>query len=449
MQIIQVPTKISQDFIKVNQSDNIEYRWFTYIYKLIHNNMIVLMNTLTRCIIMLTEEEYSNWYCNDILKKLLFVVPIDYPDYDIYRYILTLHKPNYSLDIYNTLHSYVIISTMKCNARCKYCYENNMKRFDITPETLKNICQLIKENYMANQMKVQIKMFGGEPFLNTMVFDKIFKFMQENNIEYQSDFISNGYYIDKKLCDWLNTTANCIFGQITIDGTETNYNIIKNYKDNDCKSPYRRVLKNIERLLKSNEKFVLAIRINFNIENYKDTLKVAKQLNKKFHKYKNCGIYAHHIFNKYSIDEALKIIDIYREFDKILETNDKNQLKYVNDISNCVCMVESIHNILIYPNGDIYKCESIPQDMKIGNLNQLIINHDNIDIDKFNEYLDYTIIEECRTCNLKPECLRLKVCHNNIENGKCDLIQKYVIEKKLTEKINNTINKVLNNRYIE
>lgn len=447
MQIIQAPTKLSQDFIKINQGDETtHYRWFTYIYKMIYDNMIVLMNTLTRCIVMLTEEEYSNYIDNDILKRLLFVVPFNYPDYDIYRYILTLRKPSYSLDIYNTLHSYVILSTMKCNARCKYCYENTMKRFDISQETLQNICKLIKENYEANQMKVQIKMFGGEPFLNYEVFDKIFKFMQENNIEYQSDFISNGYYIDQNLCNWLNTTAQCQFGQITIDGTEHEYNRIKNYKDDDCKSPYRQVLRNIERLLKSNEKFVMMIRINFDLDNYEDTLKVAKQLKRKFYKYKNCGIYAHHIFNEYSIDDSMKIIEIYKKFDEILEVPNRNQLKYANsDITNCVCMVESIHNILIYPNGDIYKCEAIPCGMAIGNLNHLILNHENIDIDKFNKYLDYNIVDECHKCNIKPECLRLKVCHNNSKPGTCDLIQKYIIEKKLNEKITNTIKMVLDN----
>ncbi len=84
MDIIQKPNEIVNRKITIPKGDN--YRWFTYIYKIVLEDFILLYNFLNNALIRLTKEEYDNYLNIEDLKTLLFIVPENYPEYDIYKY---------------------------------------------------------------------------------------------------------------------------------------------------------------------------------------------------------------------------------------------------------------------------------------------------------------------------------------------------------------------------
>ena len=57
--------------------------------------------------------------------------------------------------------SITITTTLKCNARCAYCYENGVKQIDIREDAELKIIDFIKKHNKSNE--VHLIWFGGEP----------------------------------------------------------------------------------------------------------------------------------------------------------------------------------------------------------------------------------------------------------------------------------------------
>lgn len=439
MDIIQKPNEIINRKITIPEGDN--YRWITYIYKIVLDNFILLYNFLNNSLIRLTKEEYDNYLNIEELKTLLFVVPEDYPEYDIYKYFFKYFSNHIDYNIQENLCSYTILNTSKCNARCNYCYENGMKREHMSDHTLDNLIRLIKENYKNNKKKVHIGMFGGEPFFYQKVYDKIFQSLKDDGIPYKSNFISNGYLINDKLVKKLKEFYNCQSGQIPLDGTEENYNRIKNFIYKKDPSPFQTVLKNIKNLISN--KIVVSIRINFDPKDYKDKEELLDFLKEELKDFDNnyYNIYFHELFGEYSIECQYDIIDIVNRNNYLNNYRSKNLIPQQMPVEKC--MSDSLYSIVINSNGDLYKCENLPKDGCLGNLNDFYDKGIQIDTNKVNTfYKNYIEYPECKNCNLKIGCLQLNFCSGFYKNS-CSLTEKNILDRNTKKFIMNTYNKWL------
>ena len=83
---------------------------------------------------------------------------------------------------------------------------------------------------MYNGNIINITWFGGEPLLNVEIINYICEKLVENNIKFISSIITNGYLFNDKLVTMAGHKWNLSHAQISLDGTEPEYNRIKNYK---------------------------------------------------------------------------------------------------------------------------------------------------------------------------------------------------------------------------
>ena len=442
MLIIQEPNDRVGKKITPIKDKRKKYRWLHYLYFKEVDNYILIYNLLTTCLIRLDKEEYNNYLNIDELKDLIFVVPKDYPEYDIYQYFFSYFKTKEDYSLKGGLRSYTIMSTSKCDAHCKYCYENGMKRQHMDDHTLNNLIRLIKDNYNINHEKVEIGMFGGEPMFYQKVWDKLFTSLKEADIPYNSIFISNGYLMNEKLVDKMVNLYHTTSGQIPIDGTEKNYNKIKNFIYKDDPSPFRTVINNAKNLLGKGIRLIF--RINFDPKDFSDQEQVGLQLLEEFKDYPQnmWNVYFHELFGEYDYETQNNII-------KFLDKH-KNHIGYIikNDylptlMATEKCMTDSMYSIMINSNGDLYKCESLPKEGLIGNLNDYYDKGIEIESDKVKEHAyGYLVLEECKTCQFKPECLLFKYC--SIPSiDKCPLTEKRQIEMYIDKAIVNNYKRYL------
>ncbi|MBQ1701289.1 MAG: hypothetical protein II023_05435, partial [Prevotella sp.] len=75
------------------------------------------------------------------------------------------------------------------------------------------------------------------------------------------------------------------------------------------------------------------------------------------------------------------------------------------------CMADSAHDVLITPDGKLGRCEQQTDEHLYGH-----IDSDDIDKVEYDSYLEpLPESESCSTCAYYPDCIRLKVCANNME----------------------------------
>ncbi|MDR2712970.1 MAG: radical SAM protein, partial [Clostridiales bacterium] len=138
--------------------------------------------------------------------------------------------------------NFVIAPGMKCNYKCKYCFQKNLDLTGVmTPEiavdTAEYICKQLQSR--PSVRKLNITWFGGEPLLFVDIIEiisrKLIKYTEQNGIGYYSIINTNGRLLDENT---LTAIRDCCVNvaQITLDGTRNIYCENKGVtpKDFDC-----------------------------------------------------------------------------------------------------------------------------------------------------------------------------------------------------------------------
>lgn len=343
----------------------------TYIlnpYTVFHQveNYFLLKNTLTNEIVCYDSlEEIQNDY--EYLVSSWFYIK---KDLDIKSFCdgIFLEKRNTS-DLYSKYilepNKYVIFTTLDCNARCPYCYEQGSPHYYMDKETSLKVAQYIHKHYNGKD-ELKIMWFGGEPLVNPNCIDIITNYLYENNVPFISSFTSNGYLYNnfsdyKLLYKW-----NMVGTQITLDGTEENYNKIKNfvYKDTNA---YNRVLNNIERLLKLG--ISVSIRLNVSVSNINDIKVLVQELVNKYNVYiskKLLDIYCSPLFEglgnpplHLTAEQRLQISDAIIDIYEYMMENGVDKRKEISIPYNRSyhCFADEPNTLTINPLGNFVQCE--------------------------------------------------------------------------------------------
>ena len=395
---------------KVKISDN-GYRLIKYCVAVQVDEGILLFNTLTRELLLLTSTEYDNLQKSEELRDRWFTVPESLNEKELattVRWVLsnTAKKPD-------KITSYTIMTTTDCNARCFYCFEKGRARTPMTDEVAHKTAVYIKEHCGGECVK--LAWFGGEPLFNAKAIDIICEDLRRDGIEFYSEMTSNGYLFNDETVKKANALWNLKRVQITLDGTEEIYNRSKSYIYTDGKSPYRVVLDNIESLLNSEIRVV--IRLNLDLYNADDLMRLVDELSERFNGKKGLKIYAYHLFDtersmaETHTDEEWepRYEALYRLESKI----DSYGLSNVGGIRKKLkinhCMADSGNSRIIAPTGDVGLCEHYTESEFIGH-----IDRDSIDETALASWIEKSPeIPECNDCALYPECIKLKKCTSN------------------------------------
>ena len=90
-------------------------------------------------------------------------------------------------------------TTLKCNARCAYCYEHGVTQVDFDESKLEALTSFIKRR--KRKMPVALNWFGGEPLMNPKVIDYVTGRLVEQEFEFNSYMITNGSLLTRRLID--------------------------------------------------------------------------------------------------------------------------------------------------------------------------------------------------------------------------------------------------------
>lgn len=409
MKIIQNAKNVILQILSKFYRDSENLRLMQYVVETPAEGGVLLYNLLTFEEVFLTEEEYAHITELEYLKNHWFLIPSHIKEKELAELTRAVLAP--AKDNFEKITGYTIFTTTDCNARCFYCFELGRSRIPMSDETAHKVARYICEKSKGE--KVHLAWFGGEPLLNQSAADIICKELTDKGVEFDSKAVSNGYLFDEATVEKAISLWKLKRVQITLDGTEAVYNKIKAFVYKDT-NPYQIVLANIGHLLKAD--VAVQIRLNMNLKNVEELIKLVKELSVRFAGQKKLKVYAHHIFEantpmaeSYSEQEWIKLDEAMCRLEECIKENGlasnggvSKHMKYT------YCMADSGKSVTILPDGNIGLCEHHSEGEFIGNIDRE--GFDEAVVSTWRERPDE--IPECDTCFYYPQCIRLKKCSN-------------------------------------
>lgn len=378
---------------------------------------ILLYNTLTKSLKLLSKSEWDSLEGQTYLLESWDLVPEEFEDKKFLEQIVNLYA------LFNRKKSYIdnytIFTTTSCNARCPYCFENGVAGENMNIETAEQLLEFILKK--SSKRSISIRWFGGEPLVNTEIIEYLSKRLHDENIDFVSSMVSNGYLLNDEMILRAVNQWKLREIQITLDGTEEKYHAIKRYKNNDPNA-YQKVLNNIDILLKQG--VYVRIRLNLSEDNGEDLLHLIDSLNERFIDKKYLYIFCNTLFEKNGDkvkrrsdekEKQLRLMQI-RIMNKIHEYGlYKMNLKRRFQMS--VCNANRGDSVTVLPNGMLGVCEHRLQDDYVGNLKNGELDAEVIKLYK----MKTEDRKECLKCRAYLECNRQK---------KCDAVTEWCSEEK-------------------
>lgn len=452
MKILSEPKSIVNKILGSQEIKNTTtYRPFFYLKQFEIDGGLILFNLLTYETVFLESHEVSNYLSgikadNDIVKKLIskwFLVPVDNDDLQLVRQVedmLNLTNKMYSSNKYAT---FTILTTTDCNARCFYCVENGVKKRSMSAEMAIDVADFIIKNKLNR--RILLRWFGGEPLYNGGVIDVICQRLSDAGVDFESYMITNGYLFDKDVISKAKDLWKLNRVQITLDGTEEKYNRIKNYIYKD-ESAFLRVINNIDLLSKADIK--VRIRMNMDYNNVDDLYNLTDYLFNRFKDTNNIKIYSALIFEEScaymkNIDtkSRTELLEKQIKLERYIIENGKYSISseiHKNRLGHC--MADDSNSVVILPDGNLGKCQSIIDSNFIGTIYDNVLNKKMIDW-----YKDIkTVSRDCDACIFRPACVYPKCCVMSLQN--CTDLDKQVIVNRLEKQILKRYSEVVLNK---
>ena len=380
----------------------------------------LVYNTLYNSMAKFTPEEYRKLngekFCGkDLRQKFLeagFCVAAEIDEQENYRLWRLESQKNINHLSVN------ITTTLKCNARCPYCYEHGVKHVDFDETKLDALINFIK--LRKKDLPVKLNWFGGEPFLNPKIIDAVTKRLGEAGLEYESFAITNGSLITRQLIERKFKKWNLRGVQITLDGTAEQYTKRKAYADRQ-RQVFKKILNRIAWLADAD--IHVDIRLNTDRENMQDILDLVYVLQARFDGNKNVVYYPAFVTgvkDKLSDNEKIAFVkEIFRALANPAKMNINERL--YSFPRSLPCMRNDPQSFSVDVYGRIYNCEHLVghKEKALGTLKRLP--------EKINEArLNEPLRKECASCVFLPKCM--SGCSSNMRTGDAAcMIERYII----------------------
>lgn len=394
------------------------YRKSQFLSVYPYKGVNLVLSTLTHALYVFSNEELSALEdpsaASESVKAQLaaerLIVPDPTDEYALAEQLKTLYLTLNPLNR-DFIDNYTILTTTECNARCYYCYEHGIEHVTMSKETALDVAKFISDHHAGRP--VTVKWFGGEPLYNQPVIHIILEELRKKNIEFSTQFTSNGYLFDEDTVIKAVKEWNVKKVQITLDGTEEIYNRYKAYIYESDVSPFKRVTDNIGYLLKWG--VTVNIRLNMDENNAPDLQKLVNWISKRYEGVTNLHIYVAIIFNKNktrTLADRERLMQAYADLTSDICAKGLSRYR-LNEIpfKLSACMADNPHAVVITPDGNLQRCEHIAPEEIYGNIWDERINED-----VYTGWQDLLPpIEECKTCPYSPGCRVAKKCKTFLE----------------------------------
>lgn len=362
------------------------------------------------------------------LYDLDFIVPKLYDEIDMYMKN-AMNQLNES-KVMNVM----LATTLSCNFKCLYCYENEISRTsEIKEEEVSNNFKKIK-NYIKEKKieKIIFTLYGGEPTLtNIRILEKISDEMNNLGVSFITDIITNGYNLSDEVITILNKVNLCNF-QVTLDGPQKIHDNLRMLKNGGC--TFDVIIRNISKIIEYKIAKKIIIRVNCSKYNIDYIDELLQYLSEKFHNNMSVFILSLGLLSYGLSEKTNNLIDnisINEEIEKYCTLYSKaKKLGFTIAEKYCIsnlCINKSPKSIMIAPDNKYYKC------MKA-------VGHENLScsfesIDKSNLDLKYFDYCKNRNCPYVPYCYLGCLTDDYMDTGNMKLNCKYEQLKVINERL--------------
>jgi uncharacterized protein len=142
-----------------------------------------------------------------------------------------------------------ILTSMSCNLRCKYCYEQENLSNDqfMSSEMASRVSNwLIWKIAEQDVKRMNVVFFGGEPLLNCNAIESIGATLEESckafGIEWKAGVITNGTLLTAEVAEILSR-AGISWAKVTLDGDEAAHDRLRPFANGH--GTYRRIMDNL------------------------------------------------------------------------------------------------------------------------------------------------------------------------------------------------------------
>ena len=410
---------------KKSKSDSLKPSQFNY-YQPAKNEWLVY-NTLYNTLVRLSKIEYEKLIgkksCGkDLTKKFLsegLMIEDNFNEFELYerwaKMQRKIDKPYLSVNV---------TTTLKCNARCYYCYEKGVKHSDLSVAQTQAVANFIKSNLRKNDM-LALTWFGGEPLLNTKAFDDLTNSLTSSGIKFSSYIITNGSLITKKLVTEKFKRWNVHDVQITLDGIAKTYEKRKAYI-NLRAGIFNRILKKIA--VVANAGITVHIRLNIDRENMAEIFELIKILEENFNDMPEVSWYPAFLTEVGNdLTEQEKIDFIKHLFANLHNPTKMNVARRMHSLPKSVpCMRNDPKSVTVDVFGNIFTCEHL-----VGKKNKSVGSLTNFDLKTNQDRIKYKLRSECKNCVFLPKCMGGCAVNLETDDEPC-MIEKYIIQGYLS-----------------
>ena len=406
---------------KVSQKHNFKPSVFNYVCSTPGGYLIY--NTLYNTLLRVTNTEYAKILGEKHMGKALsramekngIIIEKKIDEFKIYetwaKQQRKINKPYWSFNI---------TTTLKCNARCPYCYEKGIRKTDFKKSHQAKLLEFIKSNLKEGD-KLVINWFGGEPLMKTEVIDYVTNELSKDNIKFSSYIITNGSLVNKKLIQQKFRKWNVKDVQITLDGLSNTYENRKLYID-QRRGVFNRLLKKIFVLSECGIK--VHIRLNIDRDNSDEILELVSILDEKFGSSEQVTWYPAFltgIGDDWSENDKIEFIK--NMFIRITNPAKMNAAKRLHSMpKSSPCMRNDPHSMSVDVNGNIYTCEHC-----VGRSEEAIGTLSYLDANINRKRAEVRLRKECKKCVFLPKCMG--GCASNLEtDDEPCMIEKYIIQ---------------------
>lgn len=384
------------------------YRLLTYCMAIPVDKGVLLYNVMTKCMVLLSHDEYEHVENQEELIEQWFLVPEEHDDRKLCLQIRNMAKMFKKEP--KGYDGYTILTTTDCNARCFYCYEKGYRKTVMSEDMARKVASFIIDNYQKTGHKVSISWFGGEPTYNVEAINIICNALVDAGVDFKSSMVSNGYLLNQEMVELAINLWNLKHVQITLDGPEKIYNRTKAYIYKGTNA-FQIVTANIHTLLKHD--IGVSIRLNVGSHNADVMTSFVDDLKQEFDNYPKFNVYAHALFEVLGDDEKNDRKTTYDAIKSIRQRialrGNMREKRIPNHIATNHCMADKSDSVVISPMGFLGKCEHYGENNFFGHIESS--QRDEQVLKKFRTTC--ADIPLCGDCAYYPDCIRLNACEND------------------------------------
>lgn len=438
MEILRECTKVLGRILPTPKVRTAKYVPSMYNY-MVKTGETVLANTLSRCIVTLEPEEETilkhasvdvdEQNCSETIRQMIRLRLLVLAEEDELKLYLELYEVLYLMGANRGKDFYKIFTTLACNARCFYCFEQGAEIRTMTDETTDALFDYIMKTKCDKT--ITLCWFGGEPLCNVRPIRSLCKRLKDANVPYTSRMLTNGLLFTQELVDEAVEQWQLCWCQITLDGMHEEYKRRKNYKA-DIENPLEIVLTNIETLAQKGVH--MGIRLSVDNDNIDSILELKSLLKQRFGRYNNISVYPMPILDEWfgysnptSEERRKKLLAASAQIRDELETDDMQAAKhgFSKDLPLTQCMANSTSSAIISPDGKLYTCQCHSEALCYGDIWNSVINQALYETWTHNG----EPLQQCKKCALLPQCTAFHFCPSGMEN--CYVKRSAVLERQI------------------